>query len=127
MQAKTLLRLKDDLMNSADPAALELLEICWETAGYPQEERKLIAVLKDVIDRCSAKGIVYPRILVKRKGELARGEFELRTKNLEMTNHLGVEVPAHLQHLIKPDWIEAANRDFQTKLQSPIKRGRERD
>ncbi len=80
MQAKALLGLEERLMNGANPAAMELLESCWETAGRPEEAEKLLVVLKRVLDCCVREGIVYPRIFLRRKGELARGEFKPRTE-----------------------------------------------
>jgi hypothetical protein len=36
----------------------------------------LSTVLKTTLDRCKAKGITYPRVLLLRKGQLARGEWK---------------------------------------------------
>jgi hypothetical protein len=79
MNIETVLNLKVDMIYGRDVAALEILAEAWETQGRPTEAQKLIAVLKTTLDRCELRGISYPRILLKRKGELTRGEFQPRT------------------------------------------------
>ena len=102
-------------------AALEVLEHCWETAGRPEDEKELLPVLKRVLDCCVRQGVTYPRIFLKRKGELTRGEFKLRKElTTSFTDPAAVRFTAGSHPKIPQAWIEngieQSKKDFEAIL-----------
>jgi len=76
MNCCAILGLREDLLASAEEAALLVLEECWRSERCPTAPPELLKVLKNTLDRCTAKGITYPRAFLLRKGQLARGDWK---------------------------------------------------
>jgi hypothetical protein len=55
---------------------LGIAELTWVKLGSPTERKSLITSLENVIVRCIDEGAEYPPILLKRKKELERGNWE---------------------------------------------------
>lgn len=62
--------------------ALAILEEVWEEQGRPEARDGLLRVLKTTLDRCQLRNVAYPRIFLRRKGELARNEFSPRSETI---------------------------------------------
>src|SRR5260370_29809814 len=63
------------LIKDDEHRALQLAELGGRKAGCPVERKALAACLEGVLQNCKKLGILYPPILLRRKREIARGEF----------------------------------------------------
>jgi hypothetical protein len=116
---ETLLDLNPGLLANADEAALWVLQTTWEQQNRPEEAQKLVRVLKLTMDSCQRQGIVYPRIFLRRKGELIRGEFKPKTEIRSLPN---VKFTATGHPAIPDEWIKQAiiqsGKDHERQRQS---------
>ena len=110
---ETLLKIDLQLLGEGNDRALEILQDSWVAEGQPTQPEKLIRVLKITLDSCKLRGITYPRIFLKRKGELTRGEFRPSAPVA-----LGAPIQfAAPQHPKIPDaWLRQATEGFNAKL-----------
>ena len=74
----TLIRLLEvnvKLILPEDSRALDLAEIVWRKRGCPTTQAELTDLLERVLKLCAREGIPYPKIILKRKKQLERGEW----------------------------------------------------
>jgi hypothetical protein len=100
------------LLAEGDGPALVILETEWEAEGRSTQPEKLIRVLKKTIDCCKSRGIVYPRIFLRRKGELTRREFKPSTGFSDRP--LRLAAPTHSK--IPEEWIRAETEKFNARI-----------
>ena len=116
---ESVLNIDLQLLGEGNGPALVILEAEWEAEGRSTQPEKLIRALKKTIDRCKSRGITYPRIFLRRKGELTRREFKPSTGFSDRP--LGFVAPTHSK--IPADWIRAATQKFNAKLSAKPARG----
>lgn len=107
MTIEMLLGLKLDMMRDTNEA-LAVLEEAWKGENQPTESQGVIRVLKITLDRCNLRGIVYPRIFLRRKGELQRGEFQPRGEVSSVVDPASVKFTASSHPKIPTDWMRQA-------------------
>jgi hypothetical protein len=113
MNIEGLLKIELKYVADNEQRALELLGQIWERQGRPTERLKLIAVLRRTLDVCERNGYSYPKILLLRKGELTRGEWQPR--------HSDPPAPAASASVrehsaIPKEWIEQSERNRRREL-----------
>lgn len=113
---KTLLEIDLDALSDNDADALAVLERMWANHGCPLESQALIHVLGKTLDYVKSHGIHYPRILLKRKGQLTRREFEPRIISATTLQRVKFIAPSHPK--IPKEWIERAVEEEMNRLQS---------
>jgi len=101
------------LLEEGNGPALAILETAWEAEGRSTQPKKLIRVLKTTLDRCKLRGITYPRIFLRRKGELTRGEFQ---PSAPITPGAPIRFAAPQHSKIPADWLRQATEEFNVKL-----------
>src|SRR6516165_7473511 len=111
MTVQTLLELKVDMMGDSGEA-LGVLEQTWDEQNRPTEQPGLIRVLKLTLDRCNRRGIFYPRIFLRRKGELRRGEFRPQTESQSLIDPGAVIFTAAAHLKIPAEWIRQGVEDI---------------
>ena len=116
---ETLLKIDLQLLGEGNGSALVILEAAWEAEGRTTQPEKLIRVLKTTIGRCKLRGITYPRIFLRRKGELTRREFQPGTGFSD--GPLRFAAPKHSK--IPADWLRTATEEFNAKLNAKPSRG----
>jgi len=88
--------------------AMEILQTTWVEQNRPTAADELIRTLGVTMDRCQRRGIIWPRIFLKRKGELQRGEFNPRTEIRTLPNPDSVRFTAPSHPKIPQEWIDQA-------------------
>jgi hypothetical protein len=111
MKIEEVLKIRMEMVADEHSPALVILTNTWQEEGQPVEAKRLITVLKRTLDRCKARGITYPRILLKRKGELTRGEFQPATSSMAPVK---LTAPSHPK--IPQEWIDGATAEFEGKV-----------
>lgn len=111
MNIETLLDL-DAKMTGNAPEALEVLQKTWEAQDKPKDPEKLIRVLSRTMDRCQREGILYPRIFLKRKGQLQRREFKPKEEMRSMAAPDAITYKAGSHPKIPAEWIRQAEQEF---------------
>jgi hypothetical protein len=109
---ESVLKIDLQLLGEGNRPALVILEAAWEAEGRSTQPEKLIRVLKRTLDRCKLRGITYPRIFLRRKGELTRREFQPGTGF--SGGPLRFAAPKHSK--IPADWLRTAAEEFNAKL-----------
>ena len=121
---ESVLNIDLQLLGEGNGPALVILEAAWEAEGRSTQPEKLIRVLKTTLDRCKLRGITYPRIFLRRKGELTRREFKPSTGF--SGGPLRFAAPKHSK--IPVDWLRTATEEFNAnldaKLEMPVVRKR---
>jgi hypothetical protein len=107
MTIERLLELRTSMMGDAHEA-VAVLQKSWEEQDKPAETEGLIRVLKMTLDRCVRSEVVYPRIFLRRLGELRRGEFQPQKELKSVIDPASMKftVPTHPK--IPAEWIEQA-------------------
>ena len=75
---EVLLEIESRLIADYERHALDVLAQIWERQGRPTEKLKLISVLRQTLDQCDRYGYQYPAVLILRKGQLTRDEWQPR-------------------------------------------------
>ncbi len=57
--------------------ALRIAEQVWQARGCPCDTQGLAAAIEAALGECKRAGAVYPKMLLRRKHELLRGEFSV--------------------------------------------------
>ena len=122
IDVETVLKLKMEMLDDYT-AALGILADAWEVEGRPTDPKKLIPVLKRTLDTCKLKSITYPRIFLRRKGELTRGEFQPGTlfipgAPISFTTETHPKVPQ--------DWMRQAVEEDKRQFEERWERSRSR-
>ena len=110
---ENLLKIDLQLLGEGDGPALVILEDAWEAELRSTQPEKLIRVLKATLDRCKLRGITYPRIFLRRKGELTRGEFQ---PSVPITPGAPIKFAAPQHSKIPDEWFRQATEEFNCKL-----------
>ena len=110
---ENLLKIDLQLLGEGDGPALVILEDAWEAELRSTQPEKLIRILKATLDRCKLRGITYPRIFLRRKGELTRGEFQ---PSVPITPGAPIKFAAPQHPKVSPDWIRQATEEFNAHL-----------
>lgn len=74
-----LLKIERDGMDAASLSGLRFAERIWAEMGRPIEREILVRFLESFLARCVAVQIRYPKILLRRKKEIERGDFQLKS------------------------------------------------
>jgi hypothetical protein len=113
MNIESVLKIDLQLLGEGNGPALVILEDAWEAEGRSTQPAKLIRVLKTTLDRCKLRGITYPRIFLRRKGELTRGEFQ---PGVPITPGAPIRfaVPQHSK--VPVAWLRQATEEFNVEL-----------
>ena len=110
---ESILKIDLQLLGEGNGPALLILEDAWEAEGRSTQPEKLIRVLKTTLDRCKLRGITYPRIFLRRKGELTRGEFQ---PSVPITPGAPIKFAAPQHSKIPDEWLRQATEEFNCKL-----------
>src|SRR5260370_20440004 len=110
---ESILKIDLQLLEEGNGPALVILEDAWEAERRSTQPEKLIRVLKTTLDRCKLRGITYPRIFLRRKGELTRGEFQ---PGVPITPGAPIQFAAPQHSKIPADWLRRATEAFNVKL-----------
>ncbi|HUO61004.1 MAG TPA: hypothetical protein VMU24_10075 [Candidatus Acidoferrales bacterium] len=77
MKFKELLEMDPRLVNDEKySCALKYAEQLWLQASSPTDPPKLLSILRKILDGCSRQRLMYPKILLRRKADLQRGEWK---------------------------------------------------
>jgi len=71
-----LLELDERLLKYENRDSLEMAARLWENLGSPSTRPQLINFLEDFLKACQREGRYYAPILLRRKRELQRGDFQ---------------------------------------------------
>jgi hypothetical protein len=76
MTLTRLLDINEALLNDLDVRGLTFAEILFQEAGAPSEKQALCKAIENILVKCQQEGVPYPAVLLKRKKQLQRGEWE---------------------------------------------------
>jgi hypothetical protein len=113
MNIESILKIDLQLLGEGNGPALVILEDAWEAEGRSTQPEKLIRVLKTTLDHCKLRGITYPKIFLRRKGELVRGEFH---PELPVIAGTPIKFVAPQHPNVPAEWLRAATERFNASL-----------
>ena len=115
MNIEDLLEIEPKYIADNEQFALEILAQVWKRQGCPTERLQLIAVLRRTLDVCERRGHNYPKILLLRKGELTRGEWQPRQSDPGIPAS-GASANVREHPAIPKEWIEQSERNRRREL-----------
>lgn len=71
-----ILQIKEKYLNFEDVRALDYVEKRWQESGCPVKRWDVINFLERMLQELKANGIGYPKILLLRKKQIQRREFD---------------------------------------------------
>jgi hypothetical protein len=118
---ETVLDIDLQALTDNDAQAVAALDRLWAEHGRPTESKALIHVIGKTLDYAKLHGIHYPRIFLKRKGQLTRGEFKPDIYEPGKSIKFGKPV-AH--PAVPKEWVAAATEDFERKFRNERQKGK---
>ena len=115
MRLETLLELDVRKMRNSGEA-LEILKDTWRKQNYSTEDGKLARTLGLAMDECERRGLDWPKIFLKRKGQLERGEFHVRPEIRSVPNPASIVFTAPSHPKIPQEWIQQATAEETRRL-----------
>jgi hypothetical protein len=80
MTLNSILEIEHRYIDYQDERGLEYAEQFYQQSGAPSEPRALSGVLEKILLRLQSEGIPYPKILLKRRKQLQRHEWQPRKR-----------------------------------------------